>query len=869
MVARLASNSRFLRSSVRSPRLTAAFYALVLILAPFAWLEGLSAAASERAVLPSEPISQAMRQGVASTASTFLNLPVSFVPNAGQFDRRVAYAGRGSGYDIYLTPHEAVFVIVDEVANRGDTQNPERPVADPPASGFALALRFLDADPSVRIEGRRPSPGTVNYQLGNDSTRWHTGLPTYWEVAYRNLWPGVDLVFRGEQARLGYEFRLAPGADTSSIRLAYRGSEGISTDNDGNLAIATQLGTITNEHPLALQIDESRSTIVPSGFSLNPDPQEKTTYGLQVGSRDSGLPLTIDSGLAYSTFLGGPDDDLGLDLAVDASGSAYVAGRTASSGFPTTAGAFDTSQNGGADAFVSKLNPAGTGLIYSTFLGGSEFDDAQSITVDSSGAAYLTGLTLSSDFPTTLGAFDTTYNGGDEAYVTKLGPTGGMAVYSTFLGGSGNDIGLGVAVDALGSAYVTGVASSGFPTTTGAFDPTHNGGDDAFATKLDPAGASVLYSTFLGGSGFDQGAGIAVGVSNDAYIGGSTSSSGFPTTPGAYDRTHEGGLDGFVASIAPGGAALVYSSFVGGSDMDRLFSVATDGSGAAYVTGFTRSLDFPATPGAFDTSHNGGDDAFVTKFLPAGTALAYSSFLGGAGFDQGRGLAVDGSGNSYITGVASSGFPTTSGAFDTVHNGGNDVFVSKVNPSAATLAYSSFLGGSRSDVGQSIVTDPSGAAWVTGFTNSSDFPTSSDGFDSTYNGNNDAFVAKLETTGSPVATVRIDIKPRSFPNAINLQNRGTIPVAVLSESDFDATKIVTACFGDAEGPAERDCSETHFGQIMAFHAEDVDGDGLLDALFHFETQETGIDEHDTEACVHGTAFSGTVAFEGCDAIMMV
>jgi hypothetical protein len=400
--------------------------------------------------------------------------------------------------------------------------------------------------------------------------------------------------------------------------------------------------------------------------------------------------------LIYSTFLGGGGDDLIRGLGVDGAGNAYVTGQTDSSNFPTTLGAFDTSINGGSDAFVTKLDASGSTLAYSTFLGGSNSNDVGfGIAVDAAGNAYVTGQTSSSAFPTTPLAFDTSYNHPNgtfsDVFVTKLNASGSTLAYSTYLGGSNVDAGNAIAVDPAGCAYVTGnTRSANFPTTPSAFDTSANGDADVFVTKLDATGAALSYSTYLGGGGIgldESGFGIAVNSLGQAYVTGYTLSATFPTTPGAYDTTFnivtDNFADAFVTKLDASGSALVYSTFLGGSGGDDLGeAIAIDTAGNASVTGFTDSPNFPTTVGAFDTSHNGNPDAFVTTLDSSGSALDYSTYLGGINRDMGRGIAVDLAGNIYVTGETfSPNFPTTAGASDVLYNGHFDVFVTKIGES--------------------------------------------------------------------------------------------------------------------------------------------------------------------------------------------
>lgn len=458
------------------------------------------------------------------------------------------------------------------------------------------------------------------------------------------------------------------------------------------------------------------------------------------------LPAAAAPELASSTFLGGRTTDFGEDVARDGAGNVYVVATTESKDFPTTRRAFDRKLDGPADAAVSKFDAAGA-LLWSTFLGGDgiECSPECSLAVDASGAVYVTGSTSSTDFPTTPGTFDTALDGPRDVFVTKLDPSGGSLVYSTFLGGSGLDSEspLGLVVDGANAAYVTGAAgSTDFPTTTGAFDTTHSGTSDAFVTKLDPSGGWLVFSTFLGDTGAETGFGIAVDGTG-VYVGGLTGSAGFPTTAGAFDVTHNGGQDAFAAKLDPTGSSLVYGTFVGGSLSDAALDLGIDAAGAAYLTGQTQSPDFPTTAGSFDTTLGGDADGFVTKLGPSGSTAEYSTFLGGTQGESARGIAVDG-GDAVVTGATGSAdFPTTADALDVTLGGIQDAFVSRLDAAGTTLSFSTYLGGSNADNGASVA-----GTWVVGSTQSEDFPTTPDAFDTRFNSKGlafDAFLAEVLT----------------------------------------------------------------------------------------------------------------------------
>ena len=492
-------------------------------------------------------------------------------------------------------------------------------------------------------------------------------------------------------------------------------------------------------------------------------------------------------------------------VAVDSVGNAYIAGDTASSSFPVTTGSFQATKKDTITAFVSKLNPAGTALVYSTYLGGSsnpEFGDgATGIAVDSSGDAYLVGVTGSADFPTTGSAFQTVNNaaatGGGDAFVAELNPAGSALVYSTFLGGSTFDEAYGIAIDNAGNAYVTGsTESADFPVTSGVVQsqngaPTAAGAtptSNAFITKLNPTGSRLIYSTYLGGTGNiqDYGSGIAVDSAGDAYVTGTASSTDFPVTTGAFQKVNNaatnGGNNAFVAKINPTGTALIYSTFLGGAGTanggDGASGIALDSSNDAYVAGSAFSADFPVTTGAFQTVNNaatgGGPNAFVTKINPAGAALVYSTYLGGSGGENGNGITIDSVGDAYVTGfTSSSNFPVTNGAFQSVNNGlsgASNSFVSKFNPAGTGLLYSTYLGGSGGDYGLAIAADGSGNAYVFGYTRSTNFPVTKGAYDTAFTAGPMFFVSKLAIGSTTTPTIGTTTM---LTSSANPQTQGT------------------------------------------------------------------------------------------------
>ena len=470
-----------------------------------------------------------------------------------------------------------------------------------------------------------------------------------------------------------------------------------------------------------------------------------------------GLPWAAEADLIWSTFLGGSGADYGYDIATDPSGRIWLTGFTESVDFPATSGAFDTTA-GDRDAFVASLDPTGSELLLATFLGGESWEEGFGLALDNAGSAYVTGYTQSADFPVTAGAVDSAVGGITDAFVVKLTPGGEGLCYATLLGGSEDEQGYAIAVDDSGRASVIGITDSDdFPTTPGAFQQTYNGQLDAFVVRLDQTGTALEYATFLGGNKSDYGWDVVLNGSDSVCVAGYTYSSDFPTTAGAFDTTFGGPTDVFVARLDLAGGDLFFSTFLGGSFYDAARSIATDAEGHVYVTGYTKSLDFPITPGSLDTTISIFDtDGFVTKFSPDGSALSYSTYLGGDKDDSGYGIILDVSGRACVIGFTESeDFPTTCAAFDETFNGERDIFLTVLNPSGSALDYATFLGGSEDDYGWNLILDGSDEICLVGYTRSADFPVTGGAFQDSLSGGEDVIVARLFPGATPVESETI------------------------------------------------------------------------------------------------------------------
>src|SRR3990172_5536781 len=678
------------------------------------------------------------------TGKHYGDLPLTFESNQGQAGGGVAFLARGPGYGLFLAPAEVVLSLAE-----GAMHAPSQPNrSTPPASKAATIVRMvlLDADSQPQLHGETPLSSRSHYLIGNNPEKWHTNVRQFAKVRYHNIYPGIDQVYYGNQHQLEYDFVVAPGANPQQIKLLFNGVDTLRLDAQGNLILHTASGDLVQHKPVIYQTIAGKHITRAGHYVL-----AENQVGFQVASYDKSQPLVIDPVLSYSTFVGGGGADSAYAIAVSGNGNAYITGTTQSINFPTSSGAYDRtcgSDNAcspnvfgvSADAFVAKLNAAGTALVYSTYLGGNGNDAGRAIVVDGGGNATITGETFSQNFPTSTGAYDRSCgtdgicNGGLRGvFVTKLYSVGSNVLYSTFIGGSDFDQGLGIALDSRNNAYITGSTfSANFPVRSAA-RPIFGGAADAFVTKLNVAGTALVYSTYLGGVDTDIGRGIAVNSAGNAYIAGQTFSANFPTK-NPIRAAKAGPADAFVVKLAGLGNSLVYSTYLGGNDVEQAFAIALDINGNAYVTGSTSSTNFPVTLGAFD-SKCGSDakcnsqfnapfnDGFVTKLNAAGNAWVYSTYLGGSADDGPHSIAVDKFGNAYITGeTTSADFPTKT-ALRPNSAGSIDAFVTKLNNAGNALVYSTYLGGKGEDRATGIALDRANNVYVAGETVSSNFPT--------------------------------------------------------------------------------------------------------------------------------------------------
>ena len=683
-------------------------------------------------------------------------IPLSFEANQGQAEPAVGFLSRGTGYSLLLKSSEAVFALTrsDGAGRACPTATPE---LHPRRRTAVVRMKFLGADPNASLAGLDEQSNKSNYFIGKDPGKWHAGVPNYARVAARQLYPGIDVVYHGSQRLLEYDLVVAPGARTDSIRIAFEGIERLRLDAAGDLILETRGGELRQERPLVYQeVGGERRLVAAHYVRLG-----RRKVGFRVEGYDAGEPLVIDPVLSYSSYLGGSGREDGLGIAVDGAGNAYVTGYTASTDFPTSS-ASQQANGGGLDVYVAKVNATGSALVYSTYLGGSGPDFGRGIALDSSGSAYLTGDTSSVDFPTISpfqlangggsDAFVTKIDPAGSAlvYSTYLGGSGNDFGYGIAIDSSGS------------AYVTGSTASTNFPTQNPFQSANKGGGSDAFVTKLDPSGSALVYSSYRGTctGGFvsppvcwgETGYGIAVDDQGDAYM------MREATNPQAdryccqsylrcYKWCYRSRTHTFVEKINAAGSAVLYSRGFAGNGNEYGRGIAVDGSGNAYVTGSTTSTNI-STPGSFQPTNPGSRDAFVAKIDTAGS-FAYVSYLGGNGSDSGTGIAVDTLGSVYLTGQAFSTNLSIGNPFQPANNS-YDAFLARLN-AAGSLVYFSYLGGSGSDVGNGIAVDGSGNAYIAGSTGSTDFPTQ-DPFQAALGGgalDADAFVAKISTASPP------------------------------------------------------------------------------------------------------------------------
>jgi hypothetical protein len=755
-------------------------------------------------------------------ASSYAELPLAFEPNAGRYSRAVRFVASASGGQVALTSSGAAI----SVATGSSTSD-------------SIRIGFPGADLGSATGADR-LPGVVNDLRGDDRSSWRTEIPTFETVTYRSAYPGVDLRFHGSNSgALEYDFVLRAGADPTQLETRISGAESIELTQAGDLEMRAGEATFSAHRPVAFQPADATHprTRVAASFAL-----DGAVATISLGAYDPDRRLVIDPVLlGYSTYLGGTAADAANAIALDATGAAYFAGSTDSTDYDTLGPIEGDSTD--TDAFISKLNPAGNALVFSTYLGGDGIDVANAIAVDGTGAAYVAGSTGSTDF-NTVGPIEGDSTNTD-VFVAKLTPAGSGLAYSTYLGGGSLESANAIAVDAGGAAYVAGQTDSSDFDTLGQIE-LDSVARDAFISKLTAAGNALTFSTYLGGGGSDFANGIAVDSAGAAYVTGATNSTDFNTV--GQIEGDSAGQDTFISKLAPAGNALTYSTYLGGGGSETASGIAVDATGAAYITGNTDSTDFNTVgPIEGDSASN---DVFVSKLTPAGSSLAYSTYLGGSDADLGNAIAIDAAGSAYVAGNTLSTDFDTLGAIEGDSNI-SDAFVSKLTPAGGALVYSTYLGGASTDVAKGIAVDALGAAYIAGFTLSNNFDTLGqvEGFTG---GDRDAFVSKLD--------------PDQDGDAIRDSADNCPAAANADQLDTDGDAQGDACDGDDDGDGVADGADNCQTTVNADQGNldgdaqgdacdaDDDGDGAADGADNCPTSNA--DQLDSDGDAQGDACDG-------------
>jgi Beta-propeller repeat len=823
----------------------AAIAVAMLVVSPAARQGSSRTATSAPVIGHPAAVSPATRQRI---AASYAALPLAFEPNQGQADPQVKYMARGAGYGLYLTSSQAILT----VHKRGGPSEVRTMLEDKrlgpakvksmlqrrqkmsakPSQVAVVRMQLLGASSGAQLAAADPKSGKVNYYLGNDPSKWRTNVPLFGRVSYRNLYPGVDLVFHGAGRQLEFDYLVSPGADASSIAVAFKGADGMSTNAAGDLVLATAAGPVEMHRPVAYQEEDGVRQNVEAGFAV----KGANEVAFALGSYDHTRELVIDPTVTFSTYFGGDFADYGLSIVADGSGNAFVAGATDSVTIPGDS----SGTNGGSfDVFVTKISSTGT-LAFTTLFGGSVDDFPGGIAVDSQGI-YVAGTTDSPDFPATVG--QTTFlggiaNGNNDAFAAKLSLTTGALSWGTYIAGSDSDSGLGIAVDSGHNLYVVGETfSADLGGAVGGVNPLPNGStvnlglgtgaDDGYIVKLNSTGTAYSLVSYIGGSNGDLATGVALDPAGNIYVSGETISTDLRTTAGVVqgtcgtDRACNTGASGplddaFVVGIQANLAAYKYVTYYGGSNVDDAFAIAADGFGDAFITGATASTDFPTAGTPFQTSLAGAQNAFVVVLNPTGTAANYGSYLGGNGTDFGLGITNDISGNAYVTGqTSSSTFPLLNPTQSTL-SGSTDAFVSVLSPIQKTALFSTYLGGGGDEdqLGGSIALDPSGNIYVTGDTDSGNgstavFPTTA-ALDGTYGGGTcvnsggisvpctDAFIAAYTAAQAKDFSVTSTVLS---PSSVSPGSSATSTVTVTALNGYNNTVTLSCSISGGGSPA--------------------------------------------------------------------
>lgn len=785
----------------------------ILVWAALAATMGATASSAQQpTALPMLPQTSRLQSG--RVQASYGNLPLTFEANQGQTSSEVKFLSRSKGYTAFLTAGGIVLAL------RPSQAVPVQPMSDAaitnksqPPVGATVQFKLVGVAQNPAVIGEDPLPGRVNYFIGRDPAKWHTNVPTYARVRYRNVYPGIDLVYYGNHRQLEYDFAIAPEADPRQIRFEITGANQIELDAEGNLVLQTGIGELHFQSPVIYQESQGNRVAVAGSYVVN----DATHIAFQVARYDPSKPLVIDPVLVYSTYLGGTGDDQLSGIAVDTAGSVYLAGYTDSTDFPLAE--LGSLSAGANHVFVAKLDPTGSSLVYADYIGGNSQDYGYALVLDRAHEVYVTGSTASSDFPL-VNPFQGTYPGSFNGFLSKLSVDGSSLLYSTYLGGNGSDLPAGIVIDSLGSVLVAGnTTSTNFPMVAAyqaTVSPNQGGvlGNYGFLSKFSPDGSSLAYSTYLGGnsnvalncggtpcwpSPYSAIAGVAIDGNGNAYVAGNTNTYNFPTTRGAYmtaDSTQQNRGVGFVSKF-DGSGNLDYSTYfyASGGILTNINAITADGLGSAYITGSALSDGtFPLTstsicdPGVYTWACS---YAFVTKFDAAGTRLLYSTFLGPNNYASPVGIALDANNDAYVLASTSSNSFAMSNGIES-YTSGSDLLLVEIDPLAGTELFATYLGASGEDQPSGIAVDGSANVYVGGSTNSPDFPVTQGAFQEALGGGTDAFVLKIEPSSTPAVSLSPSLLQYTLQAVGSTSAAQTVLLRNMSSTALTITSITTS-----------------------------------------------------------------------------
>ncbi|MGB9072202.1 MAG: choice-of-anchor D domain-containing protein [Terriglobales bacterium] len=779
-------------------------------------------------------------------------LPLTFEANRGQTDPRVKFLSHGPGYSVFLTSGQMVLALRPSAVMSNAAKNSAVPAANQKPADAVIQINLVGANPNPKVVGEDLQPGKVNYFIGKDPKQWQKNVSIYKQVRYKGVYPGIDLVYYGNQSRVEHDFVIAPGADPSQIQLDIKGADRLSLAPNADLVLHKGSDEVRLQAPILYQEFHGMRVPITGQYTVN----NSNRVSFTLGQYDKTMPLVIDPVLVYGTFLGGLANDQAVGITVDSDGSAYVAGSTQSTNFPLAG------QNGappsGTNVFLAKLDVSGSSLVYADYIGGNSEDYPAAIAMDSSNHVFITGYTYSGDFPV-VNAYQPNNAGGTDGFVTEVAADGASLLYSSYLGGSNYDYPTSIALDGTGNIFVAGrTSSTDFPTANAfqsTVSPNQNGyyGEYGFLTKLTPDGSSLVYSTYYAGSTnvvqtcwgqpcwpspYTDVNGVAVDLGGNAYLAGVTNTYDFPVTQGAYQTSNTTTYDqqvGFVGEFSSSGN-LVYSTYFGATPDNyylQLIAVAVDTTGSAYIVGETYpwSNTLPiTTPNLCDPAQSSCSSGFITKFDPTGSTLAYSTFLATNVDANPQTLLVDANGDAYVLNESGGGDQTFLVNPIETFNNQSDLLVQEIDPTGGTQLFSTFLGGNGDDYPGGIAVDSTGAIYVTGYTNSSDYPVTAAALQNTIGGNYDAFVTKIGTATAPAVSlspslIQFSIRPVgsvSQPNTSLLRNMGSAQLTISNITTSGDFSVDNNC--GTSVPAASTCTFTvtfsptqpgpRFGSIM-------------------------------------------------------